>query len=245
MSHEPLYQGWRLNTGKLHNDPLLPKLLHAINRATGIEIAVSFVQRSGVDLLFDALKEALERGSRFRLVTSDYLCFTSPDALKRLQLLQERGALVRVFECDEQAGFHLKSYIFVRDASGVMQDGVAWVGSNNISRAALCEAHEWALRLDYAADKPIYTEDFAHIRNSFQALFAHPQAVELDDAWLDAYRIRHQQTHQRNTGWLPAEWQEKPEQPCPNPIQEAALIALAQTRANGFQRGLVVLATGV
>ncbi|OQK53997.1 hypothetical protein [Vibrio vulnificus] len=32
-------------------DPLLPQLIHAINHATEIEIAVSFIQPSGLDLL--------------------------------------------------------------------------------------------------------------------------------------------------------------------------------------------------
>jgi len=73
-------------------DPLLPKLLEAIRKANHIEIAVSFVQPSGINLLFDDLLEALERGATLRFLTSDYLSITHPQALQRLILLGQRGA---------------------------------------------------------------------------------------------------------------------------------------------------------
>ena len=62
----------RLTTGT-QDDPLLPKLLAAIYQATDIEIAVSFIQPSGLELLFDPLLEALNQGATIRLLTSDYL----------------------------------------------------------------------------------------------------------------------------------------------------------------------------
>ncbi|WP_445780424.1 hypothetical protein, partial [Shewanella sp.] len=55
-----LADGPVLTSGGL-DDPFLPKLLQAINRASSIEISVSFIQRSGLDLIFDALSDALER----------------------------------------------------------------------------------------------------------------------------------------------------------------------------------------
>lgn len=42
------------------DDPLLPQLLHAINHATNIEIAVSFIQLFGLDLLLPSIYEAIE-----------------------------------------------------------------------------------------------------------------------------------------------------------------------------------------
>lgn len=100
----------RLTTGTQH-DPLLPKLLEAIYQASDIEIAVSFIQPSGLELLFEALLEALNNGALLRILTSDYLDITHPRALRELLMLAERGAEVRVFECRGQTSFHLKTYI--------------------------------------------------------------------------------------------------------------------------------------
>lgn len=75
-----------------YEDPLLPKLIQAINYAQEIEVAVSFVRNSGYRLLSGALIDALERGATIRLLTSDYLNVTEPTALRSLMLLKERGA---------------------------------------------------------------------------------------------------------------------------------------------------------
>src|SRR5574344_1731727 len=80
-------------------DPLLPQLLHAIERASQIEIAVSFIQPSGLALLFEPLHEALQRGAQLQLLTSDYLDISHPQALRQLLLLAERGADLRIFQC--------------------------------------------------------------------------------------------------------------------------------------------------
>ncbi|MGL4545333.1 MAG: hypothetical protein ACRCUU_07195, partial [Plesiomonas sp.] len=82
-------------------DPLLPQLINAINHATQIDIAVSFIQPSGLELLFTPLLDALERDVTINILTSDYLAITSPFALRRLMQLQERGAQCRVFECQD------------------------------------------------------------------------------------------------------------------------------------------------
>lgn len=65
-----LYSGHNLTVGS-HHDPLLDKLVTAINHASTIEISVSFIMKSGLDLLFDALLDALNRGAELRLLTSD------------------------------------------------------------------------------------------------------------------------------------------------------------------------------
>src|SRR5699024_1574925 len=103
----------RLITGT-QKDPLLPQLLEAIRKANHIEIAVSFVQPSGMALLFDDLNEALERGASLRILTSDYLNLTHPRPLSRLILLGQRGAEIKIFECKNNTRFHLKTYIFPR-----------------------------------------------------------------------------------------------------------------------------------
>ena len=106
--------------------------------------AVFFVKTTGLALLFSALDEALsERHCQLRIITSDYLDVTDPEALRLLMLLQERGADVRVYQSGGQS-FHMKAYIFVRSAEDAPLEGCAFVGSSNISRSALKEGLEWS-----------------------------------------------------------------------------------------------------
>jgi superfamily II DNA or RNA helicase/SAM-dependent methyltransferase/SOS-response transcriptional repressor LexA len=223
--------------------PFLPSLLHGIQHATEIDMAVAFTKATGLRLLFADLKEALDPSdecprppARLRVITSDYLDVTDPEALRSLMLLQERGAQVRVYE-SAGSSFHMKAYLFVR------QEGrVAYVGSSNISRQALQDGLEWNYRID--ASGPEWSPDhvgFVEIRSRFEELFADPRAVPLTHIWIEAYERR------RRLSPMPVapgsnEHEPPPE---PNPIQIEALSALAQTRDEGYRRGLVVMATGL
>lgn len=228
-----------------HNDPLLPKLLEAIRKTNYIEIAVSFVQPSGIRLLFDDLKEALERGATLRFLTSDYLHITHPQALRSLLMLGQLGAEVKVFQCLNNINFHLKTYIFTRSYEQGVEAGSAFIGSNNISKAALTKAHEWAWRHDWEAPADSHAAlEFQAVRHAFDELFHLPETCWLTNEWLAEYQ-------QRYSANLPALSQvvdltsENVEPPTPYPVQMEALEALRLTRCAGFQRGLVVLATGM
>ena len=228
------------------DDPLLPQLLTEIERATEIDLAVAFIKSSGLQLLYQALSDACTRETspaKLRILTSDYLDVTDPQALRMLLFLQERGAEVRVFQAGNDS-FHLKAYIFVRTEDGARSmHGNAFVGSSNISKKALTDGLEWNYRvvLPNKADDD-HTKRFEEIRQQYQRLFDSPQAVALEHSWIEAYEQR------RKVVRLPvAPGSDDPELPKPEPtdVQQEALSALANTRAEGFQRGLVVMATGL
>ena len=131
------------------DDPFLPKLLHAIQRATEIDLAVAFIKSSGLGLIFEALAEAVTlRSARLRVLTSDYLDVTDPDALRKILLLGDDGAEAKVFAARERS-FHLKAYIFVRAEGGETIEGEAYIGSSNISRVALTDGLEWNYRISH------------------------------------------------------------------------------------------------
>lgn len=133
-----------LLTGGNENQ-LLPALRRALTYANEIEIAVSFIRSTGLDLIFSDLEAALlsdVRNVKLSLLTSDYMSITDPKALKRLLLLTERGANVSVFQTGPGESFHLKAYIFVRCDNGEVNRADAFVGSSNISSKALTDGLE-------------------------------------------------------------------------------------------------------
>lgn len=230
-------------------DPFLPELLSGIHQATEIDMAVAFIKTTGLRLLFASLKEAIAQSEEsntppasLRIITSDYLDVTDPEALRLLMLLQERGAQIRVFESAERA-FHMKAYIFIHCLPGVSPRGTAYIGSSNISQQALKSGLEWNYRIvaDHEVGDMREFAGFNEIRSRFEKLFADPATRALSYGWIEEYEQR------RRPSSLPIApgSDEKEPPPKPNEAQQAALTALSKTREEGYRRGLVVMATGL
>lgn len=225
----------RLVTGD--RDHFLPHLSEAMSQATEVDLAVAFIKTTGLRLLLPDLQAALESkaGRKVRVLTSDYLDITDPEALRLLLLLQEQGADVRVFVTGGSS-FHLKAYIFARLSDGDLVEGTAFVGSSNISRQALQEGLEWNYRVVYPADR-----GFLEARARFEEIFFHARTVALSDMWIESYEKR--RVPPPRSVAPGSHEQEAP--PVPTEIQQDALAALHETRQQGFRRGVVVLATGL
>jgi superfamily II DNA or RNA helicase/diadenosine tetraphosphate (Ap4A) HIT family hydrolase/HKD family nuclease len=222
-----------------------PQLFDGVDRALELELirclrdpiydhadlVVSFVMRSGLSLVDEALQDAHERGASVRILTTDYLGITEREALARLLDLSgdSLGRVeVRVFH-DGATSFHPKAYLFWSSTS---RDALAIVGSSNLSRSGLSGGVEWNVSVEQAG--PMLA--------SFTALWHDERSVLLTEEWLREYRPAARNVPPA----LVVELGEQPVQPvAPRPIQSEALRALEQTRANGFRAGLVVLATGL
>lgn len=216
-------------------DPFLPHLLTAMHKARTVEIAVSFIRAKGLQLLLPDLHEVLNNAGQIRIVTSDYLDITEPEALRHLAILQERGALVRVFEAGSNTSFHMKAYIFSWSEHGA-QCGRAFIGSSNISQQALRAGLEWNYRVDYPGDR-----GFLEARARFSAVYSDFRTVPLTHEWITTYSAR-QRSPDRSVA--PGSDETLPP-PVPHQVQVEALDALDRTRRSGYRRGLVVLATGL
>ncbi|WP_127995715.1 methyltransferase domain-containing protein [Piscinibacter defluvii] len=134
--------GRRLVTGEA--DHFLPHLSAAIASATEVDLAVAFIKTTGLRLLLPDLQAVLapEAKRRVRVLTSDYLDITDPEALRLLLLLREQGADVRVF-VTQGSSFHLKAYIFAVHrarrrscrGSGPARDGYAGLSAHRARHA--------------------------------------------------------------------------------------------------------------
>ncbi|MDX1342455.1 MAG: phospholipase D-like domain-containing protein, partial [Reinekea sp.] len=160
------------------DSPLLPELRHAIARARVIEISVAFIKHTGLDLIFADLCDFLvsERFERLTFLTSDYLCVTDPTALRKLMLLVERGAEVKVYQVNSKyaQSFHLKAYLFTSTEDGQLATADAFIGSSNISRMALTDGFEWNYRIHYPNKQDASSvARITEIRSEFHKLLKH------------------------------------------------------------------------
>ena len=91
-------------------------------------ISVAFITMGGIAPLLGTLKDLEERGAKGRILTTDYLMFSDPKALDKLNGLSNLD--VRVFKTAENnIGFHTKGYMFHNNG-----DLRIIVGSSNLTQ---------------------------------------------------------------------------------------------------------------
>ncbi|WP_373306545.1 DUF3427 domain-containing protein [Streptomyces mirabilis] len=128
------------------DDPSLGAELRAeLATADRIDLLCAFVKWYGIRVLEDSLRAAKERGVPIRVITTTYIGATDRHALDRL--VRDFGAEVKVNYEIRSTRLHAKAWLFRRN-SGF---DTAYVGSSNLSKAALLDGLEWNVRLSSVA----------------------------------------------------------------------------------------------
>lgn len=207
--------------------------------AKKIDIIVSFLMESGVRLILNDLKTALDRGVQIRILTGNYLGITQPSALYLLK--NELGNRVDMrFYNDKHRSFHPKAYIFHYEN---YED--IYIGSSNISRSALTSGIEWNYRLNSQDNH----KDFVLFYDTFQDLFEN-HSIIIDDNELKRYSKNwHKPAVSKDLARYDAV-EDNSDTPVrklfqPRGPQIEALYALADSRSEGATKGLVHAATGI
>ncbi len=244
-------------------DYLYTRIKESMGKARKIDIIVAFLMESGVRLLTEDFREAVNRGAALRLLCGNYLNITQPQALYLLKGELGGNVDLRFYNVPNKS-FHPKAYIF-EHAEG----GEIFVGSSNISRSALTEGIEW----NYRIDADMSPEDYTYFRQSFERLFLN-ESIIVDDyemkkysknwrrpkVFIDLENLEDGSLKGRNLGLTkaaepgsayavyPGEDMDECliiEYPRPIGPQIEALYELNRSRAEGWDKGIVVAATGV
>jgi superfamily II DNA or RNA helicase/HKD family nuclease len=245
---------------------LIDKLKEQIETSSTICILTSFVMKSGVEVLKEALKKAAERGADIKICAGDYLYVTQPGALRELINIHP-NIEVRLWRSNG-VSFHPKAYLFENE-----KDGYFIIGSSNLSRSALTSGIEWNIGLHKCVEEEVFTE----VIQEFSELFYADQTVQVNEETIKDYEKQHADYHQRHTNlvrqWtqfeevelmlplekpnvLPAERHDPPQlihertnvaygTIQPRFAQVEALEQLETTYAEGYDRAMVVMATGL
>lgn len=128
------------------DDPSLGAELRAeLATADRIDLLCAFVKWYGIRVLEDSLRAAKERGVPIRVITTTYIGATERRALDRL--VREFGAEVKVNYEIRSTRLHAKAWLIRRNTGF----DTAYVGSSNLSKAALLDGLEWNVRLSSVA----------------------------------------------------------------------------------------------
>ncbi len=238
LSEEADASGSDMRPSFVVNDPdrrikVLTVIEDELRVCTSFDISVAFVTLSGLEPLLPVFEELRDRGVPGRVLTTDYLCFSEPAAMRKLASL--KNIEVRLFRAEGNQGFHTKGYIF--NSGDVCR---FLIGSSNLTQTALSTNREWNARL---VSKE--TGAFARaLKAEFATLWDHPRSRPLLEV-IDAYeaernaRLAAQREVMKRLP-LPA----STERPEPNSMQRAFVGNLLKIAESGERRALLISATG-
>lgn len=233
-----LAQPWLFTAGK-DSPALLNELQAELASCDQVDILISFITVSGVRKIIDTLKritstDAAGRSqTHIRVLTTTYVGATEQKALDMFASLPNTE--VRVSLDGRRTRLHAKAWIFQRN-SGF---GSAYVGSANLSGAALMGGLEWTVKFTEKGQANLFNRAQAHFETlwedgEFQVY--HPDNLEHRKTLELALKRESGRDYVPfNMTFLSVE---------PKPFQQEILEQLEAERSLGRHRNLLVAATG-
>ncbi|HEX4856412.1 MAG TPA: DEAD/DEAH box helicase family protein, partial [Limnobacter sp.] len=221
-----------------------PSLLNELRTEMGscdrLDILVSFITMSGLRKIRDVLDTITaqnatgRQGTTIRILTTTYMAATEKKALDELALLP--GCLVKVSLDGRRTRLHAKAWMFHRDTGF----GTAYVGSANLSAAAMTGGLEWTVKFSQREQAALFERAHANFETLWEdAEFQpyHPEQEGHQEALIEALK----QQSGREPGLSPLLGFLEVS---PKPFQQDILDQLAFEREHGRNRNLLVAATG-
>lgn len=131
----------------------------------GFQISVAFITMSGITPLLQTLRELEKRNIKGEILTTNYLNFSEPRALKKLNELS--NITLKMYDVEAAAeGFHTKGYIFKKEEIYRII-----IGSSNITSAALTSNREWNTKLVSTEQGEVAKEIVARVQRIMEFKF--------------------------------------------------------------------------
>lgn len=203
-------------------------------RCDQFQISVAFITMGGVTPLLQTLKELEKKGVKGQILTTNYLNFSEPRALEKLNGL--KNITLKMYDVEAaRNGFHTKGYIFKKEEIYRII-----IGSSNMTSAALTINKEWNTKLISTENGEVAEEIVEEFHNLWNSEYALPY-----DDFYEIYRERYNIIkHQREI----AKSEEIPSlekyRLKPNSMQERFIANLRKILEQGEERALLISATG-
>ena len=205
---------------------VLSDIVSELMKCNEFMISVAFITSSGVTPLLETLKYLEKNGIKGKILTTDYLNFSEPKALKKL--LEFSNINIKLYSKDN---FHTKGYIFKHSDHYKLI-----VGSSNLTQTALTKNKEWNIKIS-SLEEGSLTEE---VLNEFKSMWNEADNLTLE--WIETYeKIYLKQRESARKSKVPriSQYTLKP-----NKMQVSAIQALDNIRENGAKKALLISATG-
>lgn len=220
-----------LTNEKSEGIKVLSSIIAELNSCEEFWFSVAFLTNSGLQSLINTFQDLKNQQIKGKILVSQYLNFTQPEALKRL--LKFENIELRINTNDN---FHSKGYLFKK---GTYYDLI--VGSSNLTASALSTNKE--LNLKISAKKESYIIQKAI--EEFTADFEGSSLVNLD--FISRYQKEYESSKKWQADYLFEQLLINPSsvsKVSPNVMQIEALANLKKLRIEGKNKALLISATG-
>ena len=198
------------------------------------QISVAFITMGGITPLLQTLKELEQKKIPGEILTTNYLNFSEPEALKKLNEL--KNIKVRMFDVEAAGeGFHTKGYIFKKEEIYRII-----IGSSNMTSAALTRNREWNTKLVSTEQGEMAQEIVAE----FNELWESQYSLEFNDfyeTYQERYRIIKRQRDIAKQDEISSIEKYRLQ---PNKMQVEFIANLRKILEAGEERALLISATG-
>ena len=213
---------------------VLSSIEDELMRCDHFQISVAFITMGGITPLLLTLKELEKKGIQGEILTTNYLDFSEPRALKKLNELS--NITLKMYNVDAaENGFHTKGYIFKKEEVYRII-----LGSSNLTRTALTSNVEWNTKLISTEQGEVAQE----IVKEFRTLWNSEYAMEFDEFY-EIYKTRYEiikhQREEAKKDTIPSLEKYKLK---PNSMQESFIVNLRRIIEAGEERALLISATG-
>ncbi|MES2558665.1 MAG: DUF3427 domain-containing protein [Bacteroidota bacterium] len=213
---------------KTEQKKVLTTILKELNACDEFWFSVAFATTSGVAALINTLSDLQNKGIKGKILVSQYLNFTQPEALKRLLLFKNIEVKIAIDDA-----FHSKGYLFKK---GDVYDLI--IGSSNLTASALCSNAEWNLKITATPTSHIIFNAIKEFTSTYE------RAAFVDADFIKGYEVSYKAQFEY-TRKLKTELENTTFQSViPNLMQNDALHNLEQLRAQGKDKALLISATG-
>ncbi len=198
------------------------------------QISVAFITMGGITPLLQTLRELEKRGVKGEILTTNYLNFSEPRALEKLNKLS--NITLKMYDVEASGdGFHTKGYIFRKEEIYRII-----IGSSNMTKTALTSNREWNTRVVSTEKGEIaqsVIEEFNELWNSEYAL----NFDEFYEIYKERYKIIKKQREIARNEELPSIEKYRLQ---PNSMQVGFIVNLKEIIESGEKRALLISATG-
>lgn len=217
----------------LTNEPdfketVLSTILQELRTCESFFLSVAFITSSGIKQLFGELFELEKKGINGKILVSEYLNFTDPEALKSILKLSNVELKIA-----RDSNFHSKGFIFTHRFYHTII-----IGSSNITEGALKINKEWNLKVTAHKDSELFKNTIIEFNNVFQ------NSVPVDISYIEKYSFIYNSEKKLRLGLRSALLDVKDKKIQPNKMQLRALENLINLRKSGQNKALLVSATG-
>ncbi len=201
------------------------------------KISVAFITMSGITPLLMTFKELEKRGIKGEILTTDYLMFSDPKALNKLNSLS--NLTIRMFDTEAAGeGFHTKGYIFRKDDMYRII-----IGSSNMTMAALTKNYEWNTRIVSSENGEMARQINDEFDMLWNSEYTKQYSCFIDDYSIQYYKnsiIKNQKAIAQYENIISLERHRLK----PNSMQSGFISNLSKIIESGKDKALLISATG-